>query len=271
LPALPPSNFSTRLRSAKVVLAALCGRPLAGQYDRAASGPPDGRERSSAWHTKPQLLVRRRAASARRFVGALLAPTPPERRGAQSGATAPRDSAAGAQPRAGPPASAGGTSMASTHPLPRSSTVAQVLSAVGIDGLRTMLLHCLLNQLLTITVRRPCWSPAWCGACSDRASRSVPTCVGKLRSVAPLCPACVAVLAAGHHGCALACQAPFCRACSGHETATGIAWAVLTTTFPITLFSACRRSRRARARPLPAAPARHATAAATAGARPFAW
>ena len=29
--------------------------------------------------------------------------------------------------------------------------------------------------------------------------------------------------AAGHHGCALACQAPFCRACSWHETAIGIA------------------------------------------------
>ena len=74
---------------------------------------------------------------------------------------------------------------------------------------------------------------------------------------------------AGHHGCALACQAPFCRACSWHETAIGIAWAVLTTAFPITLFSACCRTGRALARPLPAASARHATAAA--GARPFAW
>jgi hypothetical protein len=45
-------------------LAALCGRPWVGQYDRTASGPPDGRERSSAWQTKAQLLVRRRAASA---------------------------------------------------------------------------------------------------------------------------------------------------------------------------------------------------------------
>jgi hypothetical protein len=150
-----------------------------------------------------------RGERARRLVGALLAPTPPESHGAQSGATAPRDSAAGAQPRAGPPASAGGTSMASTHPLPRSSTVAHVLSAVGINGLRTMRLHRVLDQLLTITMRRPCWSPTWCGACSDRASRSVPTYVGKLRSVALLCPAYVAALAAGHHGCALACQAPF--------------------------------------------------------------
>src|SRR4051812_1804730 len=57
-----------------------------------------------------------RGERARRLVGALLAPTPPEHHGAQSGATAPRDSATGAQPRAGPPASAGGTSMASTHP-----------------------------------------------------------------------------------------------------------------------------------------------------------
>ena len=31
--------------------------------------------------------------------------------------------------------------MASTHPLPRSSTVAHVPSAVGVDGLRTMWLH----------------------------------------------------------------------------------------------------------------------------------
>ena len=43
----------------------LCGRPLVGQWGRAASGPPDGREQPSAWHTKTQLLVRRRAASAR--------------------------------------------------------------------------------------------------------------------------------------------------------------------------------------------------------------
>src|SRR3954471_14549975 len=97
-----------------------------------------------------------RGERARRFVGALLAPTPPKSHGAQSGATAPRDSAAGAQPRAGPPASAGGTSMASTHPLPRSSTVAHVLSAVGADDLRTMRLHRVLDQVLTFTVRRPC-------------------------------------------------------------------------------------------------------------------
>jgi hypothetical protein len=45
----------------------------------------------------------------------------------------------------------------------------------------------------------------------------------------------------------------------------------LTTAFPITLLSACCRTSRARARPLPAASARHATAAAAAGARPFAW
>ena len=41
--------------------------------------------------------------------------------------------------------------MASTHPLPRPSTVAHVLSAVGIDGIRTMRLHRVLDQLLTIT------------------------------------------------------------------------------------------------------------------------
>jgi hypothetical protein len=58
-----------------------------------------------------------------------------------------------------------------------------------IDGIRTMRLRRVLDQLLIITVRRPCWSPAWCGARSDRALRSVPTCAGKLRSAAPLCPA----------------------------------------------------------------------------------
>jgi hypothetical protein len=212
-----------------------------------------------------------RGERARRLVGALLAPTPVESHGAQSGATAPRDSAAGAQPRAGPPAFAGGTSMASTHPLPRSSTVAHALSAGGIDGLRTMRLHRVLDQLLTITMRRPYWPPTWRGACNDRALRSVPTYVGKLRSAALLCPAYVAVLAAGHHGCALACQAPFCTACSEHKTIFGIAWTVLTTAFPITLVSACCRSRRACARLLPAASAHHATAAAAARTRPFAW
>ena len=32
----------------------------------------------------------------------------------------------------------------------------------------------------------------------------------KIRSVAPLCPACDATFAAGHHGCGQACQAPTC-------------------------------------------------------------
>jgi hypothetical protein len=68
--------------------------------------------------------------------------------------------------------------------LPRSSTVAHVLSAVGADDLRTMRLHRVLDQLLTITMHRPYWSPTWRGARSDRALRSVPTYVGKLRSVA---------------------------------------------------------------------------------------
>jgi len=88
-----------------------------------------------------------RGERARRLVGALLAPTPPESHGAQGGATAPRDGAAGAQPRAGPSASAGGASMASTHPLPRPSTVAHVLSAVSIDGIRPMRLHRVLDWL----------------------------------------------------------------------------------------------------------------------------
>jgi hypothetical protein len=51
----------------------------------------------------------------------------------------------------------------------------------------------------------------------------------------------------------------------------GIAWAALTTAFPITPFGAFCRTRRARARALPAAPVRHATAATAAGIRPFAW
>ena len=186
----------------------LCGRPLAGQYDRTARAARRKRAFFTLAHQNAAPCSTPRGERARRLVGALLAPTPPESHGAQRGATAPRDSAAGAQPRAGPPASAGGTSMASTHPLPRSSTVAHVLSTAGVDGLRTMRLHRVLDQLLTITVRRPCWSPTWCGARSDRALRSAPTYVEKLRSVALLCPAYVAALAAGHHGCALACQAP---------------------------------------------------------------
>jgi hypothetical protein len=48
--------------------------------------------------------------------------------------------------------------MASTHPLPRSSTVAHVPSAVGVDGLRTMRLHRVLDQMLTVSMRRPYWS-----------------------------------------------------------------------------------------------------------------
>jgi hypothetical protein len=54
--------FVADVHSSQMVL---CGRPLVGQWGRAASGPPDGREQPSAWHTKTQLLVRRRAASAR--------------------------------------------------------------------------------------------------------------------------------------------------------------------------------------------------------------
>ncbi len=36
----------------------------------------------------------------------------------------------------------------------------------------------------------------------------------KSGSGAPLCPACHTAAAAGHHGCAHACQAPICTACS---------------------------------------------------------
>src|SRR3954452_15676338 len=78
-------------------------------------------------HQNAALCSTPRGERARRLVGALLAPTPSESHGAQGGATAPRFNAGGAQPRAGPPASAGGTSMASTHPLVRPSTVAHVL------------------------------------------------------------------------------------------------------------------------------------------------
>ena len=45
----------------------------------------------------------------------------------------------------------------------------------------------------------------------------------KSRSVAPLCPACIAAFAAGHHGCSLACQAPIWFACSRHITSIGFA------------------------------------------------
>ena len=95
----PPGNSRSsrkhpgRIRRRRTVL---CGRPLVGQWRRAASGPPDGREQPSAWHTTPQLLVRRHAASARRFVGALLAPTPsrPRRAGRGNGAARQRGGSA---------------------------------------------------------------------------------------------------------------------------------------------------------------------------------
>jgi hypothetical protein len=45
----------------------------------------------------------------------------------------------------------------------------------------------------------------------------------RIRSVAPLCPACGAALAAGHHGCALTCQAAICLACSRHTALNCIA------------------------------------------------
>ena len=67
---------------------------------------------------------------------------------------------------------------------PALRAVAHVLSAAGTGSLRTMRLHRVLDQLLTITMHRPYWSPTWRGARSDRALRSVPTYVGKLRSVA---------------------------------------------------------------------------------------
>jgi hypothetical protein len=43
------------------------------------------------------------------------------------------------------------------------------------------------------------------------------------RSVAPLCPTCCAAFAAGHHGCALTCQAPICSVSSRHAGFHGIA------------------------------------------------
>ena len=55
----------------------------------------------------------------------------------------------------------------------------------------------------------------WAGALSCRRRLPRPfrkrrSLLAKLRSVAPLCPACDATFAAGHHGCAQACQAPIC-------------------------------------------------------------
>jgi hypothetical protein len=49
------------------------------------------------------------------------------------------------------------------------------------------------------------------------AGRNHPQRWRKIRSVAPLCPTCSAAFAAGHHGCALTCQAPICLACSGQQ------------------------------------------------------
>ena len=60
-------------------------------------------------------------------------------------------------------------------------------------------------------------------AITRRTEAGVTQCWRKIRSVAPLCPACCAVRAAGHHGCARTCQAPICRAGSRHTAANGIA------------------------------------------------
>ena len=66
---------------------------------------------------------------------------------------------------------------------------------------------------------------------------------------------------AGHNGCALACRAPDCSACSRHGTSTGIARSVSTTDFPTTPNGTSRRISRARARcsypPSPPIASRH--------------
>jgi hypothetical protein len=59
-------------------------------------------------------------------------------------------------------------------------------------------------------------------------------------------------------------------ACSGHSAPCGVARNCLTTVLPITLFSACRRIERARARRLPYALERHAVAPAGSATPPFA-
>src|SRR4051794_32164057 len=73
----------------------------------------------------------------------------------------------------------------------------------------------------------------------------------KSGSVAPLCPACHAVAAAGHHGCAHACQAPICTACSEARLDQRYCLDCLVRSLPITLFSASCRISRAYARRLP--------------------
>ena len=106
----------------------LCGRPW--QVNRTVLRAAIRRTRTlfslTNQHAAPCSTPRGEHAC--RFVGALLAPTLLESHGAQDGVTALRSSAAGAQPRTSPPASTGGTSMASTHPLLRSSAVVQALS-----------------------------------------------------------------------------------------------------------------------------------------------
>src|SRR6185312_5165125 len=96
-----------------------------------------------------------------------------------------------------------------------------------------------------------------------------------IRSDAPLCPAfCDAAHAAGHHGCTRTCQAPIFVACSRHTRSCGIAWTVLTTVFPITLFSvSCRISHSDGLAPAAhhSAWGRHAAALAATATRPFAW
>jgi hypothetical protein len=54
-------------------------------------------------------------------------------------------------------------------------------------------------------------------------AKNAAQCWRKIRSVAPLCPTCCAAFAAGHHGCALTCQAPIYQASSRPIVLNGIA------------------------------------------------
>ena len=183
---------------------------LGRSIGRCSERPPDGRERSSAWNTKTQLLVRRRAASARVDLSGRSPPrhhpkATARRAGQRRRATARRERS---HAQARPLLRAGRAWRAPTRcPVRAPWHMSRQQSASTVSA-RCGFIAC-IDRLLTFTMRRPYWSPTWCGARSDRALRSVPTYVGKLRSVALLCPAYVAALAAGPHGCALACQAPF--------------------------------------------------------------
>jgi hypothetical protein len=129
----------------------------------------------------------------------------------------------------------------STHAFSRFSCNCSALSwTLGSD---------LVIDALSLPISPP--RQSWRNCCSgralfDRLAQShclvAPINVGgTVRSVAPLCPACHAALAAGHHGCARTCQAPICLGVLGARNRVRYCLKCLDQGLPITPISTSRR------------------------------